>query len=151
SFFAWLTAFRPTWYSAVPTMHQAILAHARQHRARATDAGLRFIRSASAPLPIQTLEELEQIFAAPVIERYGMTETASSVMACNPLPPRQRKPGSVGRPLGLDVAIMDESGALLRAGESGEVVVQGASVMAGYDGEDVATKAAFAGGWLKTG
>lgn len=151
SFFTCLTAFRPTWYSAVPTMHQAILAQARQHRELATNARLRFIRSASAPLPIQTLEELEQIFAAPVIESYGMTETASSFIACNPLPPRRRKPGSVGLPLGLEVAIMDEGGALLPAGSTGEVVVQGTSVMAGYDGDDVATKAAFAGDWFKTG
>ena len=151
SFFAWLTAFRPTWYSAVPTMHQAILAQARHHRERATACRLRFIRSASAPLPIQTLAELEEVFAAPVIETYGMTETASSYVACNPLPPRRRKPGSVGLPLGLDVAIMDEAGALLPTGQTGEVVVQGSSVMAGYDGDEAATEAAFAGDWFKTG
>jgi acyl-CoA synthetase (AMP-forming)/AMP-acid ligase II len=151
SFFAWLRAFRPTWYSAVPTMHQAILAHVRRSRERAADHRLRFIRSASASLPPQIFAELEQTFEAPVIESYGMTETASSFIACNPLPPRRRKPGSVGLPAGLDVAIMDEAGALLSGGQTGQVVVRGASVMAGYDGDQDATEAAFVGGWFKTG
>ena len=59
-FFAWLTAFRPTWYSAVPTVHQAILAEARHHRERATECRLRFIRSVSAPLPLPVFAELEK-------------------------------------------------------------------------------------------
>lgn len=151
NFFAWLTAFRPTWYSAVPAMHQAILAQARHDRERATNSGLRVIRSASAPLPVQTLTELEEIFAVPVIETYGMTETTSSYIACNPLPPRRRKPGSVGLPRGLDVAIMDEDGIVLSGKQTGEVVVRGACVMAGYDGDEAATDAAFAGDWFKTG
>ena len=86
-----------------------------------------------------------------MIEFYGMTETASSPIACNPLPPRQRKAGSVGVPVVLDVAIMDEGGALLPGGQTGQVVVRGASVMAGYDGDRKATEAAFAGDWFKTG
>ena len=151
SFFAWLTTFRPTWYSAVPTMHQAILAQARHNRERALNCRLRFIRSASAPLPIQTLAELEEIFATPVIETYGMTETASSYIACNPLPPGRRKPGSVGQPFGLDVAIMNEDGTLTPDGQAGEVVVRGASVMAGYDGDEAATAESFANNWFKTG
>jgi acyl-CoA synthetase (AMP-forming)/AMP-acid ligase II len=151
SFFAWLTTFQPTWYSAVPTMHQAILAHARHNRLRATNCGLRFVRSATAPLPPHVLTELEWTFGASVIEFYGMTETASSPLACNPLPPRQRKAGSVGIQVALDVAIMDEGGALMPRGHTGQVVVRGASVMSGYDGNEVATRAAFAGDWFKTG
>jgi acyl-CoA synthetase (AMP-forming)/AMP-acid ligase II len=151
SFFAWMTAFRPTWYSGVPTMHRAVLAEARQHRERAADHRLRFIRSASAPLPPGLFAMLEQTFETPVIESYGMTETASSFIACNPLPPRHRKPGSVGVAVGLDVAIMDEQGALLPGSRKGQVVVRGASLMAGYDGDPKATEAAFAGDWFKTG
>jgi acyl-CoA synthetase (AMP-forming)/AMP-acid ligase II len=150
-FFAWLTEFRPTWYSAVPTMHQAILAQARQHPDQAANSRLRFVRSASAPLPFSVSTELERTFAASVIEIYGMTETASSPIACNPLPPRQRKTGSVGVPVGLDVAIMDEDGDFLSSGRTGQVVVRGASVTAGYDGDPIANQAAFAGNWLKTG
>ncbi len=151
NFFAWLTAFQPTWYSAVPTMHQAILAQARLYHERARDCRLRFIRSASAPLPPRVLAELEQTFETCVIESYGMTETASAFIACNPLPPRRRKPGSVGLPVGLDVAIMDEGGALLPRGQTGQVVVRRESVMAAYDGDQTATVAAFAGDWFKTG
>jgi oxalate---CoA ligase len=88
NFFAWLTAFRPTWYSAVPPMHQAILSEAHRARKRVSNAGLRFVRSASAPLPPRIFTELEQTFATPVIELYGMTESASAAIACNPLPPR---------------------------------------------------------------
>jgi acyl-CoA synthetase (AMP-forming)/AMP-acid ligase II len=151
SFFAWMTVFRPTWYSGVPTMHRAVLAEALQHRERAADHRLRFIRSASAPLAPALLAELEQTFETPVIESYGMTETASSFIACNPLPPRHRKPGSVGVPAGLNVAITDEHGALLPAGRKGQVVVRGASLMAGYEGDPKATEAAFAGDWFRTG
>lgn len=152
SFSAWLTAFQPTWYSAVPTMHQAMLAQARHNGERLATVRLRFVRSSSAPLPPRTFAELEQTFDAPVIEWYGMTEVTSSPIACNPLPPRQRKAGSVGVPVSLDVAIMDdEGGACLPSGRTGEVVVRGASVTAGYDGNPSATKAAFVGDWFKTG
>jgi acyl-CoA synthetase (AMP-forming)/AMP-acid ligase II len=150
-FFDWLSDFRPTWYSAVPTMHQAILAQARHIGIRPADHQLRFIRCSSASLPRDVSTGLEQIFQTPVIEFYGMTETASSPLACNPLPPRQRKLGSVGIPVDLDVAIMDEGGALLGRGQTGQVVVKGTAVTAGYDGDPGATKAAFAGDWFKTG
>jgi acyl-CoA synthetase (AMP-forming)/AMP-acid ligase II len=149
--FGWLTEFRPTWYSAVPTMHQAIVIQARSRHERAADLRLRLVRSASASLPLHLLAELEDTFEAPVIEGYGMTESTSSPIASNPLPPRRRKPGSVGVPVGLDVAIMDERGALLPDGRTGEVVIRGASVTAGYDGDPEATAAAFAGDWFKTG
>ena len=137
--FLWVAnRFRPTWYSAVPTMHQAILAQARYHRERAADYRLRFVRSASAPLPPRIYAELEQTFETPMIEFYGMTETASAPIACNPLPPRQRKPGSVGVPVGLDVAIMGERGAFLPRGQTGQIVVRGATVTRGYDGDPMA-------------
>jgi len=150
-FFKWLSVFRATWFSAVPAMHQAILADSRHDRGQVTRARLRFIRSASAALPPRIFAELERTFEAPVIESYGMTETASSFIACNPLPPRQRKPGSVGLPVGLDVAIMDEGGTFLSGRQEGEVVVRGPSIMVGYDGDPLATAAAFAGDWFKTG
>jgi acyl-CoA synthetase (AMP-forming)/AMP-acid ligase II len=151
SFSAWLTAFQPTWYSAVPTMHQAILAQAQHDRERLANCRLRFVRSSSASLAPRIFADLERAFETPVIEWYGMTETTSSPIACNPLPPRQRKAGSVGVPVGLDVAIMDEGGALLPRGQTGQVVVRGASVTAGYDRDPKATESAFADDWFKTG
>jgi acyl-CoA synthetase (AMP-forming)/AMP-acid ligase II len=151
NFFEWLSAFRPTWYSAVPPMHQAILSQNQHGRDRMAGCGLRFVRSASAPLPPRIFTELERTFATPVIELYGMTESASAAIACNPLPPRQRKVGSVGLPAALDVAIMNEGGNFLPRGQTGEVVIRGASVMSGYDSDPMTTKAAFAGDWFKTG
>jgi acyl-CoA synthetase (AMP-forming)/AMP-acid ligase II len=150
-FFGWLREFAPTWYSAVPTMHQAILAQARLNPDQVAGVRLRLVRSASAPLPPRVLAELEQTFGTSVIEFYGMTETASAPIACNPLPPRKSKPGSVGIPVGLDVAIMDDCGDVLPAGEAGHVTVRGPSVMPGYDGDAAATAAAFTGDWFKTG
>ncbi len=148
-FFAWLSTFQPTWYSAVPTMHHAIVAQA--HHERRKNYRLRFVRSSSAPLPSSLLAELERIFKAPVIEFYGLTETSSAPITCNPLPPLLSKLGSVGIPVDLDVAITDQQGTFLPAGQTGEIVVRGASVIAGYDSDPMATKNAFAGEWLKTG
>ena len=90
-------------------------------------------------------------FESPVIEWYGMTEVTSSPIACNPSPPHRRKAGSVGLPTVLDVSIMDERGALLPGGRTGQVVVRGATVTKGYEGNPEATEAAFAGDWFKTG
>ncbi len=105
-FFAWLEEAAPTWYSAVPTMHQAILARAERNREILARRKLRFIRSSSASLPPPVMKELEQTFGCPVIESYGMTE-ASHQMTSNPLPPAARKPGSVGRAAGPEVAILE--------------------------------------------
>ena len=110
---------------------------------------LRFIRSSSAALPPQVLAELERLFHTPVIEAYGMTECPS--IACNPLPPRPHKVGSVGVATGPEVAIMDERGTLLPAGETGEIVVRGTSVMQGYDNDPLANQHAFTHGWFRTG
>ena len=126
-FFAWLDEVAPTWYTAVPTMHQAILLRAGRNRDSIARSKLRFIRSSSSSLPPQVLAELEATFHCPVIEAYGMTEAAHQ-MASNPLPPAARKPGSVGIAAGPEIGIMDEAGDLLPAGEIGEVVIRGANV-----------------------
>jgi acyl carrier protein len=91
---------------------------------------------------------VEKAFGVPVIESYGMTEAAHQ-MASNPLPPRVRKPGSVGIAAGPELAIMDPSGTALGRGATGEVVVMGVNVMRGY--EDAADANAFRGGWFRTG
>jgi acyl-CoA synthetase (AMP-forming)/AMP-acid ligase II len=148
-FFAWLVEFRPTWYTAVPTIHQAILAHASLHYETVARYPLRFIRSGSASLPPQGLAELEKLFNAPVIEGYGTTE--APLIACNPLPPRRHKTGSVGVTVGPEIAIMDEVGTLLPTGETGEIVVRGASVVQGYSNNPTADRSAFTHGWFRTG
>jgi acyl-CoA synthetase (AMP-forming)/AMP-acid ligase II len=93
---------------------------------------------------------LEETFDAPVIEAYGMTEAAHQ-LASNPLPPRARKPGSVGLAAGPELAVMDAEGALLPVGEVGEIVVRGANVTAGYQNNPDANASAFTNGWLRTG
>jgi acyl-CoA synthetase (AMP-forming)/AMP-acid ligase II len=149
-FFGWMEAARPTWYTAVPTMHQAILTRARQNASVIAAHPLRFIRSSSSALPVPVIAELEAAFRAPVIEAYGMTEAAHQ-MASNPLPPAIRKPGSVGPAAGPEIAIMAEDGTLLAAGSTGEIVIRGDNVTSGYDSNPKANAEAFVNGWFKTG
>jgi acyl-CoA synthetase (AMP-forming)/AMP-acid ligase II len=150
-FFAWMEEFQPTWYTAVPAMHQAILTQASQSQYRDVIARcpLRFVRSATASLSPQLRSDLERVFKAPVTENYGLTETA--VIACNGLPPFVRKPGSVGLSLGLEVAIMAADGSFLDPGTTGEIVVRGATVIQSYDADPDADREAFTDGWFRTG
>lgn len=150
AFFAWMDEFRPTWYTAVPTMHQGILRQAGGFADVVERVRLRFIRSSSAALPPPVMFELETLFGAPVVEAYGMTEAAHQ-MCCNPLPPLARKAGSVGLAAGPDVAVMDESGNLLGTDEVGEVVIRGENVTPGYLANASANDSAFAHGWFHTG
>ena len=149
-FFDWMDEFRPTWYTAVPTMHQAILTRATAQRDVIERNPLRLIRSSSSSLPPTVMAELEDVFGAPVIESYGMTE-ASHQMASNLLPPGDRKAGSVGVAAGPDVAVMDEGGRLLANGETGEVVIRGDNVFTGYQNNPEANRDAFTDGWFRTG
>ena len=149
-FFSWLGDTEPTWYSAVPTMHQAILARARRNQDVARRSRLRFIRSSSASLPTTVMQSLEETFDAPVIEAYAMTEAAHQ-MCSNPLPPAARKPGSVGPAAGPQVTILDEQGAILAPGSEGEIAIRGANVTAGYLNNPDANGTAFHGGWFRTG
>jgi len=149
-FFGWMDEARPTWYTAVPTMHQAIVARAPKNAEIIQRHPLRFMRSSSSSMPPQVIRELEEVFGAPLIEAYGMTE-ATHQMASNPLPPAVRKPGSVGLPAGPEVAIMGEDGSLLARGEIGEIVIRGPNVTAGYENNDKANAEAFTGGWFRTG
>ena len=149
-FFQSVDEVRPSWYTAVPTMHQAILGRAPRNAEIIRNGRLRFVRSSSASLPPQVMTALEEAFGAPVLEAYGMTE-ASHQMASNPLPPRPHYPGSVGLAAGPEVAIMDEAGALLPAGGLGEIVIRGRNVTAGYENNDEANAKAFANGWFRTG
>src|SRR5262249_42765797 len=133
SFWRTVREHRVTWYSAVPTIHQLLLARVGSAAEKPAGAEfLRFIRSCSAPLAPETMQRMEQAFGAPVLEAYGMTE-ASHQMSSNPLPPRARKPGSVGTGTGVRIGIMDESGQLLHTGQVGEVVIQGPGVIEGYE------------------
>ena len=152
-FFGWMREARPTWYTAVPTMHQAILSRAGRNADVIADVPLRFLRSSSASLPPQVFEALAATFGAPVIEGYGMTEAAHQ-MCSNPLPPRAQKPGSVGIEAGPMVRIAHEAEDRLIDG-TGEVVISGPNVTPGYEGNPEANAKSFfeADGrrWFRTG
>ncbi len=148
--FAWMDDAQPTWYSSVPTIHQAVVAEAPAHPEVVARHRLRFIRSSAAPLAPAVMAELERIFAVPVIEGYGQSESCMHVTA-NPLPPGLRKPGSVGGPVTADVVVVDDEGRPQPAGETGEIQVRGDTVMVGYENDPVANAAAFRGRWYRTG
>ena len=137
-----------TWYSGVPTMHKLLLARTRE---TPTDPGsLRFIRSCSAPFSVETIHQMEKIFRVPIVEAYGMTEAAHQ-MTSNLLPPRHRKPGSVGVATGIRISIMDAKGNHLGTKQRGEVVIQGENVFRGYENNPEANARAFVQEWFRTG
>ena len=149
-FFNLLNDVKPTWFSAVPTMHQAILSRAPRNKDIIEKADLKFIRSSSASLPINVLENLESVFKCPVIEAYGMTE-ASHQMASNPLPPLKRKPGTVGLAAGPEIAILSDDKKILGNNKIGEIVIRGANVTKGYRNNIKANEESFSKGWFRTG
>jgi acyl-CoA synthetase (AMP-forming)/AMP-acid ligase II len=148
-FFRWMEEERPSWFTAVPTMHQAILSRAERNAEIIKRVPLRFIRSSSASLPGPVMEQLEKTFGCPLVESYGMTEAAHQ-MCSNPLE-GPRKPGKVGRAAGPEVAIMADDGTILPQGEIGEVVIRGPNVTKGYEANPEANAKAFHQGWFRTG
>ena len=149
-FFGWMDEAKPTWFTAVPTMHQAIASRASKNLDIIARRPLRFMRSSSSSMPPQVIREAEAIFGAPLIEAYGMTE-ATHQMASNPLPPAARKPGTVGLAAGPEIGIMGERGTLLPRGDTGEIVIRGDNVTAGYESNPKANAEAFEHGWFRTG
>jgi acyl-CoA synthetase (AMP-forming)/AMP-acid ligase II len=151
NFFSMMSEARPTWYTAVPTMHQAILSRAGRNADVIADVPLRFLRSSSASLPAQVMEQLNKTFNAPVIEAYGMTEAAHQ-MCCNPLD--RQKPGSVGVAAGPEVAIAHEIENRI-VGGTGEVVISGPNVTPGYESNPEANEKNFfdfeGKRWFRTG
>lgn len=147
-FHRWLETHQPTYYTAVPSMHQAVSVMARSRGPRSTS--LRLVRSSSASLPGPVLEGLADLFRVPVIEAYGMTEAAHQ-MASNPLPPGTAKPGSVGHPTGIDIAILDNADRVLSQGDRGEVGIRGQTVFDGYENNPEANASSFTDGWFRTG
>ncbi|HSV54570.1 MAG TPA: acyl--CoA ligase, partial [Burkholderiaceae bacterium] len=150
SFFDWIAGHGPTWYTAVPTIHQAVVAQGERYRQQAPGHQFRFVRSSSSALPPKTFEALRALTGAPVVEAYGMTEAAHQ-MTSNPLPPGVCKAGSVGLPAGVEVALMNEAGQLLAQGMTGEIVIRGPGVTSGYESNREANAKAFTDGWFRTG
>lgn len=150
SFLAGWQASRPTWYSAAPSMHVLIADWLEQRPDLLEHASLRFVRSASGPMPGPWQERIEALLGVPLIEAYGMTEAAPQISS-NRLPPQYRKRGSVGRAAGPQIAIVDPLGQPLPSGETGEVVIQGPNVMTAYLNDPEADQRSRYGSWLRTG
>lgn len=147
TFLNWLEQFHPTWFTSSPPLNRAILSLAREHPEVFRRIPLRLIRSTgAAPVP-EELTWLEEAAGAPVLTGYGLTETGGVTRET----PDARKPGSVGRTSGLEVAIMDPLGNLLAAELEGEIAVRGASVTSGYLDDPKANQVAFRDGWFHTG
>jgi len=149
-FFSLMDEMLPTWFTAVPTMHQMILDRAAHNKDVISRHSLRFMRSSSAALPPHVLSDMEAAFGVPMIEAYGMTEAAHQ-MTSNPLPPGERKPGTVGRAAGPEMTILDQTGKTLGPNLPGEVAIRGANVTKGYANNAAANTQAFTDGWFRTG
>jgi acyl-CoA synthetase (AMP-forming)/AMP-acid ligase II len=150
SFWAECAAYGVTWYSAVPTIHRILLSRAEDGSPDHAGHGLRFARSCSSALPGPLMAAFERRFALPLVEAYGMTEAAHQ-MASNPLPPGDRRAGSVGRATGTEIAILDDDWRPLPVGAVGEVSVRGPGVVDSYRANPEATAACFRDGWFRTG
>ncbi|EDY61661.1 MULTISPECIES: FadD7 family fatty acid--CoA ligase [Streptomyces] len=146
-----MRAVHATWFTAVPAIHEILLDRSEREYPGAQAPPLKFVRSCSAPLNTATQRALERTFGAPLLSAYGMTESSHQATS-EPLPQRGAlRQGSVGRPTGVAVRVVDRSGRSCPAGVEGEVWVQGATVARGYlaDGDESART--FVDGWLRTG
>lgn len=149
-FFDWLRDFKTTWYSAVPTIHKAIVTQATLHGGNVGGLQLRFIVSGSAPLPDDLINKLEELFNAPLVQGYGLTETSCQGTS-NPLPPGERRRGSVGTAVGAEVAIIGAADQFLGRNQIGEVALRGPGVMSGYEGSSKEERPPFLYDWFRTG
>ena len=150
AFLSWIERFAPTWYTAAPTIHRAAADLALQAGGALPAHKLRFIRSASSALPPALLQRMESVWGAPVIESYGMTESATQ-MASNPLPPGLRKIGSVGLAAGAQLRVVDAEGNDKPTGAIGVIVARGPAMFSGYEDAPAANAQAFRDGWFVTG
>ena len=150
-----IDAVQATWYTAVPTIHQILLERARTDHPGGSRA-LRFIRSCSAPLSVETAQALHDTFSAPVVCAFGMTEATHQVATTviggvdhneNPA----ATPGLVGRSTGPEIRIVGPEGHSVPAETVGEVWLHGPTVVRGYLGDPAITAANFTDGWLRTG
>ena len=138
-----------TWFSAVPTIISHLL-HSEAEPAECCKSRIRFGRSASSALAVETQSAFEARFSVPILETMGLTETAAQILS-NPLPPGVRKIGSPGIAYGCEVKIQGPDGTNLPRGVEGEIVVRGPNTLLEYLKNPEATAATFRNGWLRTG
>ncbi|MFD2092273.1 class I adenylate-forming enzyme family protein [Blastococcus deserti] len=147
-FFDQVERLRPTYFSAVPTIY-ALLASLPEH-VRPDTSSLRFVVCGAAPVSAELLDRCEERFGFTMVEGYGLTE-GTCASACNPVD-GVRKLGTVGPALpGQRIEIRGGDGAAVPAGQVGEVVISGPTVMRGYLNQPDATAETLVDGWLRTG
>jgi long-chain acyl-CoA synthetase len=137
-----------TTFGGVPTMYSALLHH--PDRERYDVSTLNLCISGGAALPVEVLRGFDEAFGAKILEGYGLSETTG--MATFNTPDRERKPGSIGTPVGgTEIRLVDNSDSDVPPGEPGELVMRGPFVMSGYWNRDDATREVMRGGWFHTG
>lgn len=149
-FFRLLPEMRPTWFQAVPAVLSELVFHSRRASLTPRPNTLRLIRSVAAALPPKLMAEVDELFGAPVIQTFGMTE-AGPLITSTRLPPASRKPGSVGTSCGTRIAVFGPDLQPLGAGEVGQVAIRGANVFSGYENDPEANASQFRRGWFFTG
>ncbi len=144
-------AVAATWFTAVPTIHEILLARSADDYPGRRVVPLRFVRSCSAPLNIATARAFERMLGAPVLSAYGMTETTHEATRERLPMHGPRRHGSVGRPTGVDIRVVGQNGHACPAGTDGEVWVHGPTVARGYLTNPAETAHNFPDGWFRTG
>jgi long-chain acyl-CoA synthetase len=139
---------KATTFAGVPTMYTALLHHPDREKHDASSLDL--CVSGGSPLPVEVLHGFDEAFGAKVLEGYGLSETTG--MGSFNLPDRERKPGSIGVPVGgTEMRCVDDDGNEVPQGEPGEIVMRGPFVMSGYWERDDATDEVMRDGWFHTG
>jgi len=147
-FSKWFTELKPTWYSAGPTLHRLILDRTKP-RADAKMHALRFVLSGGAPLPREVQAGLQNALGVPVVEHYGSSE-AAQIAANIPLSGFSKR-GTCGIPWPETLMIAGEDGERLAAGQQGEILLRGPTVISGYLDAPELNRTCFVDGWFKTG
>lgn len=146
-FFNWLLEQRPTWYSAVPTVHADICQVLEREPARANGHALKFVRSLSAALLPEVRQCTELLLGVAIVEHYGLSEALSPLT----IKEATSAPGAVGKPYRCGIIIADETGTPLPIGKEGEVLVRGDVVIRSYAEDEAVNAASFHNSWLRTG
>jgi len=137
-----------TTFAGVPTMYTALLHH--PDRGDYDTSSLDLSVSGGSAMPVEVLRGFDEAFATKVLEGYGLSETTG--MGSFNLPSQERKPGSIGVPIGgTEFRLVDDDGNDVPAGEPGEIAMRGPFVMRGYWERDDATAETIRDGWFHTG
>ena len=146
-FAEWFDALEPTWYSAGPTLHRLVF----DNTGSANDGkhSLRFVLSGGAPLTADLIEGLQKKLGVPVVEHYGSSEGMQ--ICSNQLRPGTSRPGTCGIPSPNTIRIVADDGSPVAAGQRGEILIGGPTVVSGYLNAPELTATSFVDGWFKSG